>query len=172
MKSNKAKPMPSMEVLEALFQLDRERGVLIRKREWKQHKAGQVCGTAMKSGHLQTMVEGKRYLVHRIVYFMATGVDPLDMRVDHINGITDDNRPENLRLASQAENCRHKVRLCTTNTSGHRNVSWNKTWGKWQVSMTVRGKRVSRMFVGEDEAIRAAQAMRAEHYGEFAGVAP
>lgn len=168
----KAKPMPPMDTLKALFILDAERGVLLRARTWTNHKAGEVCGTPMPSGHLQTCVERKRYMVHRIVYFMATGIDPLDAVVDHINGIPDDNRPENLRLATKAENSRHKVKTAATNTSGHRNVSWSNHWQRWQVSLTVNGKRIQRSFHDKDEAIAAATELRRQHYGEFEGVAP
>jgi hypothetical protein len=167
---NTAKKMPDMAILDALFLLDRDRGVLIRKRTWTNHKAGEVCGTKMHSGHLQTHVDGRRYLVHRLVYFMATGVDPMEMRVDHINGIPYDNRPENIRLATQANNGSHKVKLATTNTSGYRNVSWSSRWKVWIVSLTVAGKRVARRFKDKDEAIAAARSMRAEYYGEFAGI--
>lgn len=171
-RSIKAKPMPSMSVLSAMFELDAARGVLLRKRGWKQHKAGEVCGTKMKSGHLQTCVDGKRYLVHRIIYFMATGVDPLDFRVDHENTVTDDNRPSNLRLATQAQNGQHKAKLASSNTSGHRNVSWCKTSRKWRVSMTVNGKRIAHPFAKKDDAIALATELRRQHYGAFAGVAP
>jgi hypothetical protein len=168
----KPKPMPDMAVLTAMFDLDAERGVLLRKRAYKQYKAGEVCGTRMKSGHLQTHVGGKRYLVHRIIYFMATGVDPLDKRVDHENTICDDNRPTNLRPATQAQNGSHKAKLAANNTSGHRNVSWSECNQDWRVSMTVNGRRLCHSRTDKDEAIALAAQLRHQHYGEFAGVAP
>ena len=166
----KAKPMPSLDLLNALFDLDSECGVLIRKRTWTNHKAGEVCGTKMNSGHLQTCVEKKRYLVHRIVYFMATGVDPADMVVDHINGIPDDNRIENLRLATRKDNSRHKVALSSANKSGHRNVSWNSREKRWQVSVKVGNRAIQRTFKDIKDAAKCAQDMRVALFGEFHGL--
>ena len=158
-----------MEVLESLFELDAERGVLIRKHSRASHKAGEVCGTKMESGHLQTFVNGKRYLVHRIIYFMATGVDPLEYAVDHINGDPQDNSIDNLRLATKRENSRHKVKLSVNNTSGYRNVSWSKTFNCWLVSITANGKRIQHKFKDLIDAAKAAQELRSKYYGEFCG---
>lgn len=166
----KYKSMPPIELLQSMFELDAERGVLIRKRTHTNHKAGEVCGTVMNSGHLQTHVDGKRYLVHRIIYFMATGVDPLDNVVDHKDGNPANNSINNLRLATKAENSRHKVKLCSTNVSGHRNVSWSNTWNCWIVSLTVSGNRIQKHFSDLVSAVNEAVRLRKVHYGEFAGV--
>ena len=168
--STKAKPIPSMEMLTALFRLDAENGVLLRARTWTNHKEGEVCGTPMASGHLQTCVERKRYMVHRIIYFMATGVDPLDSHVDHKDGDPTNNRPGNLRLATKAQNGRHRTKLESTNSSGHRNVSWSKRHICWIVSLTVNGKRIYQYFQELTDAVNAAGELRKLHYGEFSGV--
>lgn len=167
-----AKPMPPLEMLHKAFTLDPERGVLLRNKGYRQHKQGGVCGTKMASGHLQTFFEGKRYLVHRLVYFMATGTDPLDHVVDHINGVPNDNRPVNLRLATKRENSTHKVKLCSTNKSKHRNVSWCNTARRWKVSIGCNNKRTQRLFVNIDDAVRCAHELRKALFGEFAGVTP
>lgn len=164
------KPMPSLELINELFELDYETGNLIRKREWKNHKKGEVCGTKMKSGHLMTNIINKRYLVHRIVYFMVNKIDPLENTVDHSNGIADDNRPCNLRLATKKENSRHKIKLSVKNTSGHRNVSWSKKWNCWLVSITANGKRIQRHFHDLTKAAECAAKFRKEFYGEFSGL--
>lgn len=166
----KYKPMPSIELLHSKFELDAKRGVLIRKTSHTNHRAGEVCGTEMKSGHLVTGIGAKRYLVHRIIYYMATGVDPLDSIVDHKDGDPANNSIDNLRLATTAENGRHKVKLCTSNTSGHRNVSWNKINKVWMVSLTVSGKRIQRAFNNMADAVKGATELRVAHYGNFAGL--
>lgn len=168
---NDAKPMPSMDVLRALFELDAERGVLLRQRSHRGYKRGEVCGTAMKGGHLQTCVNRKRYLVHRIIYFMATGVDPGDMVVDHINGDPQDNRIGNLRLATKADNSRHKVKLASVNRSGHRNVSWSNTWNCWLVSVRRDGTSKTKHCKTLEEAAIVAKELRQRLYGDFCGVA-
>lgn len=64
-------------------------------------------------------IDGKFYSVHRLVYETFFGEIPEGMVIDHINGIRDDNRIENLRCITQSENamnaqsnghkCQHKV---------------------------------------------------------------
>ena len=165
-----AKSMPPIETLRKTFALDAERGVLLRNHNSGQHKRGQVCGTKMASGHMQTFADGKRYLVHRIIYFMSTGIDPGENVVDHINGVPNDNRISNLRLATKKENSRHKIKLCLTNTSKHRNVSWCKSIQRWKVSIGYNNKRVQRQFVNLDDAVRCAHELRKTLFGNFAGV--
>ena len=60
------------------------------------------------SGHVVRYEGGKAILMHRVIMCAQPG-----MEIDHINGIPADNRRENLRQCSRAENMRNKrVRLC------------------------------------------------------------
>ena len=98
-----------------------------------QAKAGTVAGwRSYKDGYWYIVVDGKRYVAHRIVWALVHGVDPT-YQIDHINGVRDDNRIENLRLApkGQLDNLQNSA-LQSNNTSGYRGVSWHKIVGKWQ----------------------------------------
>lgn len=165
----KAKKMPPLEVLHDMFVLDAENGRLIRKQNFNRFRAGEVAGTRMADGHLQMGIMRKRYLVHRVIYYMATGVDPEDMVVDHINGDPADNRIENLRLATVSQNSRSRHKNRSDNASGESNVSWNTYWQRWQVSIGVNGKRVQRKFASKEAAVECARRLRKEMFGEFAG---
>ena len=57
-----------------------------------------------RNGYLRVSLDQKLYTVHRLVYETFIGPIPVGMVIDHINGIRDDNRIENLRCVSQSEN--------------------------------------------------------------------
>ena len=62
---------------------------------------------------------------------------PKGLQVDHINGDTLDNRRENLRICTQAENNRNIGKL-STNTSGFKGVKKYYSRGKWNGSWCAR----------------------------------
>jgi hypothetical protein len=166
-----AKQLPPLDFLQENFEVDAEHGKIIRKTKSKQRMPGSFAGTRMLDGYYQMGILGKRYLVHRVIYYMTTGKDPFGYHVDHINGDVSDNRPENLRLATQVENLRHRAKMVSSNKSGYRNVSWNNHWKRWQVSVTVEGKRIQRKFQNIEDAAKCAAELRAKHFGDFCGVA-
>jgi hypothetical protein len=64
--------------------------------------------TGMDNGYVRFEVDGVSTYAHRVIYEMHNGPIPDGMFVDHINGIKADNRIENLRPASMAQNCRNR----------------------------------------------------------------
>lgn len=77
---------------------------------------------------------------HRVVYFLANGVWPLGV-VDHIDGNTHNNHPDNLRLISQGENTRSYSPAHRDSSSKFRGVSWYPRYNKWEVSIMGEGKK-------------------------------
>lgn len=67
---------------------------------------------------------------------------PDDMDVDHRSGDGLDNRRQNLRLATKAQNCQNQT-LRTDNSSGVRGVNWHEQCGKWHATIQADGKRHS-----------------------------
>jgi hypothetical protein len=73
--------------------------------------------------------------------------------VDHINGNKRDNRLENLRWVSIADNEKNKG-LSTRNTSGEKYIMWDKGKERWKVQITYEGKSFRRYLHTMDEAIQ------------------
>lgn len=64
---------------------------------------GMRAGCVYSRGYRRIKIDGKSYKEHRLAFYFMTGEWPKD-QVDHINLIRDDNRWENLRVASNAQN--------------------------------------------------------------------
>ena len=72
-----------------------------------------------RDGYRVVGINWKRYLVHRIIWMMCNNkILPDNIQLDHINGIRDDNRVENLREVSNAVNHRNS-KMYNTNTTGY-----------------------------------------------------
>jgi len=167
----KYKPMPPIEMLREMFTLDAASGKLIRKLSSGGELAGSVAG-GKTSAYPSVNVMRSLYLVHRVIYFMATGVDPIGFKVDHRNGDTSDRRPSNLRLATQSENGCHRVKMDSRNTSGHRGVYWSKKDNLWIARVYKSKKKVHCSYHKRlEDAAAAADAARAVYMGAFKGVA-
>jgi hypothetical protein len=77
--------------------------------------------------------------LHRFIVGLGHG-DP--KKVDHKDRVnTLDNRRENLRVATSAQNSQN-VGKTKTNTSGFKGVSWHKQTEKWQAGIKVNYKRI------------------------------
>ena len=103
-------------------------------------KIGSLVGASYPSGYRRTRLDKKSYSVHRIIYTMFHGEIPDGLHIDHINGVTTDNRIENLRLVTVSQNAMNR-KPRKTNT-GIPNVSYCKENGKYRVQITVNNKRM------------------------------
>jgi hypothetical protein len=118
--------------------------------------------TPDKNGYLRGTLYGKPFASHRVIWAMCLGEWP-DGQIDHVNGIPNDNRIENLRLVNNLQN--HKNRkLHRTNTSGVMGVTWYKRHAKWHAWIVVSGKRVHLGYFGAiEEAIKARKIAEAQY---------
>ena len=71
-------------------------------------KAGSPAFAAKKNtGHLHGRYKRKAYSAHRTAWALHYGEWP-SQHIDHINGIRDDNRIENLRIATPSDNAMNR----------------------------------------------------------------
>lgn len=127
-------PLPDAATLHQVLRYEPETGKLFWRyrpngpREWNSRWAGkEALTTAKKKGYLHGTLFGRRVRTHRVIVCMVTGVWPIE--VDHENGVTSDNRWDNLRVVTSYEQARNK-KLYASNSSGHVGLRQQPT-GRW-----------------------------------------
>lgn len=116
-----------------------------------------------KTPYLVIGIDGNRYFAHRLAWLYMTGEMPAH-QIDHINGIGNDNRWENLRHVTNAENCKNMA-LGRKSASGARGVRRSRNGNRWEATIGVNYKLVwIGSFGTREEAIRARKAAE-EAYG-------
>ena len=133
-------------------------------------RIGDQAGCLNSAGYLCIQIDGKIYRCHRLVWLYAHGSFPPD-EIDHVNGIRNDNRVDNLRFSTRSENARNMAKP-VTNTSGVKGVSWHKRSGKWQANIRLNGVLKYLGYFSDIEAAAQAYADASRRlHGEFGRVA-
>lgn len=127
---------------------------------------GNNAGTKRCDGYIAIRINGKNYKAHRLAWFMTYGIWP-EKFIDHINGIPDDNRIENLREATPAQNSLNsKVRK--DSNSGVKGVYFDKKTKKFMVTIRKDGKvHYLGRFITLNEAEKAHKLSSEKLHGEF-----
>ena len=124
-------------------------------------RSGQVAGNV--SRYRTIKINRKHYLAHRLAWFVAFGAWPPN-QIDHINGVRDDNRLVNLRLATQSEN--NANAKTPKNKTGFKGVAPHRK--KWCARIRVNGrKRHLGLFDTPEAAYQRYCEVAREVYGEF-----
>jgi hypothetical protein len=121
-------------------------------------------GSIDPRGYRRLQYRGRRYLAHRLAWFIAYGEWPA--QIDHITGDKDDNRLSNLRVANAAQN-KANSRRPATNTTGYKGVVFHKRQKRWAASIK-RGRQRHLGMFDTPEAAHAAYCAAAKAIdGEF-----
>lgn len=100
-------------------------------------RVGKVAGYIHPTGYRLISVHGYQYKAHRLVFLYHYGYMP--EFIDHINGVKDDNRIENLRAATKAQNNQNR-RAQKNNVFGIKGVSKLKNSPNWRCRISYNNK--------------------------------
>lgn len=158
--------MITQEKLKELFDY-REDGFLVRKYMANGRAlADEEVGNDSGKGYYQTKIEGKRYLVHRLIFLFHHGFLPTF--IDHIDGNRSNNRIENLRPATKEQNGQNMGKRKGTSTQ-FKGVSFAKGKGKWVAYISHNCKLIYLgIFSSPETAAFAYDGMALILFGEYA----
>lgn len=122
--------------LKSLLMYDPATGVFI----WRVTRSpkvvkGSVAGSVNNEGYHHIKFNNVNYKAHRLAWLYMYGVWPSD-GIDHINRVRNDNRIENLRLATKTQNGQNRS-ISKANTSGVTGVTWYKKSQRWRAQIRV-----------------------------------
>lgn len=126
--------MLTQERLKEMFNYNKLTGDFIRIKPLKGNQLYGIVGSLNNDGYISISVDWKRYGAHNLVWLYHYGKFP-DLQLDHINSIKTDNRLENLREVSQAENQRNK-KLHKNNKFGYHGIRYGKNKKSYRASIT------------------------------------
>jgi len=131
-------------------------------------KASYKAGCTNNNGYTIIKLFKKYIYAHRAIFMMFN--DYVPNIVDHIDGNARNNRIENLRDTSKAQNAWNS-KLHKNNSSGIRGVSWNKQTGKWKAEIRANGQCY---FLGRfstlESAKKAIDLARNKYHGKYARI--
>lgn len=129
--------MITQEYLKEILDYSPDTGIFV----WKVDKAfrarkGDKAGSLTDHGYIKLTINRKRYYAHRLAWIYVYG-SHATQQLDHINGVRDDNRVENLREVSNREN--------GSNRKEHREgkpvgISFYAQWNYWSAAIQIKGR--------------------------------
>lgn len=122
-----------------------------------------ALGYARRNAPRQHYTRGPQIQMHRVIIGAKEGEE-----VDHINGNTLDNRRENLRICTHAENVRNRIKRTHT-SSIYKGVHRRSDTGKWRAAIAVDARTVHLgTYTTEVEAAMAYNTAALHYHGRFA----
>lgn len=112
----------------SLLSYDAKSGIFVWKMDHAKSKAGDRAGRIDGGGYRGIYILGYTYHAHRLAWLYENGRWP-ERNIDHINGIKDDDRIENLRDVPESTNIQNQTRPHANGSSGFLGVSkYGKKW--------------------------------------------
>lgn len=163
----KAIPLPSIKVVQEIIDYDPLTGLFT----WKQTRGGRVAGTEAgcidTSGYRRIAIHQRKYQAQRLAWLLATGNDPGEFHVDHINSDPTDNSLSNLRLANNKENACNRG-APRNSKSGYKGVRWRSDKKRWNAQIQSDGVKYNLGYFDTPEQAYAAYCAAAQKmHGDF-----
>lgn len=114
-----------------------DNGILIWKRHYQRPDLIGKRAGHINNGYWRLAIDGNEYYAAQIVWLMTRGVWPTNT-VDHEDHNKLNDQPDNLRLATKAQNCANS-KMNVRNTSGFKGVSYSAVMAKWQATIRING---------------------------------
>lgn len=176
------KKLIDIEILNELLEYNPETGQLFWKfrdrkwfptegsyNSWNKQNAGKEAFTAKSYDYYVGTLLKVVYFKHIIAFALYNQRWPTH-QVDHRDEDKSNNRSDNLREATHAQNQQNRS-LGITNTSGFKGVTWNKRKSKWQAQIRIDGKQTGLGYFHDKlEAARAYNQAATKVHGEFASL--
>jgi len=129
----------TLERVKELLNYDPETGLFTWLERRGRCRTGDVAGWLEKNGYRRIIVVGKKFKSHRLAWAMFYGTFP-ELEIDHINGVRDDNRIANLRLATRSQNAQNLKRALSNSSHGFLGVK--KNGNRWNASINIDGQYI------------------------------
>jgi hypothetical protein len=133
-----ANPIPDAETLHSLFIYDD--GKLLRKKP-----NGTTCIAGFKrkkDGYMQVKIAGVSYLMHRVIWCMFNDNIDVNLYVDHMNGVRDDNRIDNLRVVDCVSNMQNRRKAQVNSGTGLIGSCVHKGTGRYEAQISHYGNKI------------------------------
>lgn len=112
-----------------------------------------------KNGYVKN---SKQEYLHRVLMQENT------LHVDHIDGNTLNNQKSNLRVCSNADNLKHRVKLPKNNTSGILGVRFRQDRKKWYAEIQYDGVKINLgSYTDKNDAIKARLEAELKYFGKY-----
>jgi hypothetical protein len=127
--------------LKEVLNYDPLSGLFTRRTKTRGMVEGTLCGCDNGRGYVRIRVDGNYVLAHRLAWLYVYGDWPSG-EIDHVNRDTKDNRIANLRVVDRSANLLNRG-WDRRNTSGVRNVNWDKSRCKWVAQLRRNGQQIN-----------------------------
>lgn len=118
-----------IDVIKDCLEYNSKTGKIFWKKKRKQMNIGSEAGHLTKRGYIDINILSRPVRAHRIAWILYYGVQANSM-IDHINGIKNDNRISNLRIADRSLNSQN---MKVHRSGQHVGISFKRDCKKWQV---------------------------------------